>query len=103
MFVIFENDLIFNGFAVIISPTSPSFARKELLDLFDNHDVFDFLSIKSPSFKKLQIDLEKLSIEDVIDLMVDEPRLIRRPLVKIGNQIFIGDIKLNFMDELDLA
>ncbi len=79
------------------------FARKELLDLFDNHDVFDFLSIKSPSFKKLQIDLEKLSIEDVIDLMVDEPRLIRRPLVKIGNQIFIGDIKLSFMDELDLA
>ena len=33
------------------------FTRKELSDLFENHNVSDFLSIKSPSFKKLQIQL----------------------------------------------
>ena len=78
------------------------FTREELVDLFENHSVFDFLSTKSPSFKKFQIDLEKLSVEGAIDLMLDEPRLIRRPLLKIGNQIFVGDVKLSFVNNLEL-
>ena len=76
------------------------FTRKELSDLFVNHNLYDFLSIKSPSFKKLQIQATSLSRENVIDLMLDEPRLIRRPLLKIENKLFIGDIKLSFLADL---
>ena len=76
------------------------FTRKELSDLFVNHNLSDFLSIKSPSFKKLQIQATSLSRENVIDLMFDEPRLIRRPLLKIENKLFIGDVKLSFLDDL---
>ena len=76
------------------------FTRKELSDLFVNHNVSDILSIKSPSFKKLQIQATSLSRENVIDLMLDEPRLIRRPLLKIENKLFIGDIKLSFLADL---
>jgi len=76
------------------------FTRKELSDLFVNHNLSDFLSIKSPSFKKLQIQATSLSRENVIDLMLDEPRLIRRPLLKIENKLFIGDIKLSFLADL---
>ena len=79
---------------------SNPFTRKELNDLFENHNVYDFLSIKSPSFKKLQIQSINLSRENVIDLMLDEPRLIRRPLVKIENKLFIGDAKLSFLADL---
>ncbi len=79
---------------------SNPFTRKELNDLFENHNVYDFLSIKSPSFKKLQIQSINLSRENVIDLMLDEPRLIRRPLLKIENKLFIGDAKLSFLADL---
>ncbi|MCH2310821.1 MAG: hypothetical protein MK345_07205 [SAR202 cluster bacterium] len=76
------------------------FTRKELSDLFVNHNLSDFLSINSPSFKKLQIQATSLCRENVIDLMLDEPRLIRRPLLKIENKLFIGDIKLSFLADL---
>ena len=79
---------------------SNPFTRKELSGLFENHNVSDFLSIRSPSFKKLQIQATSLSRENVIDLMLDEPRLIRRPLLKIENKLFIGDIKLSFLADL---
>ena len=49
--------------------------------------MFNF---KSPSFKALGLLKEKLSDNELIDLMVKEPRLIRRPVVRIGNQVYFG-------------
>ncbi|OPY86585.1 MAG: ArsC family protein [Smithella sp. PtaU1.Bin162] len=37
--------------------------------------------------KKDQINLDD---SDLIDLMLKEPRLIRRPIVKIGKKIYFG-------------
>jgi arsenate reductase-like glutaredoxin family protein len=47
-------------------------------------------SFKSPSFKALGLDQTKLSDNDLIALMLKEPRLIRRPVVKIGRNVYFG-------------
>ena len=47
-------------------------------------------SFKSPSFKALELDQAKLKDNDLINLMLKEPRLIRRPVVKIGKNVYFG-------------
>ncbi|MRR17626.1 MAG: hypothetical protein EG826_14350 [Deltaproteobacteria bacterium] len=48
--------------------------------------MFNF---RSPSFKKLGADREKLTNEKLIEMMLREPRFIRRPIVQIGRKIFL--------------
>ena len=50
-------------------------------------DMFNF---RSPGFKKLNLERESLSDGDLIDLMLEEPRLVRRPVVKIGKKVYFG-------------
>jgi arsenate reductase-like glutaredoxin family protein len=49
--------------------------------------MFNF---RSPSFKKTGMDRNNLDDSDLIELMLREPRLIRRPLVRIRDGIFFG-------------
>ena len=49
--------------------------------------MFNF---RSPSFKKVGVDRNKLGDSDLIKLMLQEPRLIRRPLVRIGQNVYLG-------------
>ena len=51
------------------------------------HDV---ISIKSPSYRKLKLDAAKLSEEELLRLMVQEPRLLRRPLIVIDGKPIVG-------------
>lgn len=49
--------------------------------------MFNF---RSPSFKALGVDREKLGNDKLIELMIGEPRLVRRPVVRIGNDVYFG-------------
>ena len=49
--------------------------------------MFNF---RSPSFKKAGLERDKLSNNDLIELMLKEPRLIRRPVVRIGEKVYFG-------------
>jgi len=49
--------------------------------------MFNF---RSPSFSKLGLERNKLSDQDLIDLMLKEPRLVRRPVVHIGEKVYFG-------------
>jgi arsenate reductase-like glutaredoxin family protein len=50
-------------------------------------EMFNF---RSPSFKALGLAKDKLSDQEHIDLMLKEPRLIRRPVIKIGDKVYFG-------------
>ena len=52
--------------------------------------VADMFSFRSPSFKALGLDQAKLSDNELINLMLQEPRLIRRPIVKLGKMVYFG-------------
>jgi arsenate reductase-like glutaredoxin family protein len=49
--------------------------------------MFNF---KSPSFKKLGLERDKLTDSELIDLMLKEPRLVRRPVVRVGGQVYFS-------------
>jgi arsenate reductase-like glutaredoxin family protein len=49
--------------------------------------MFNF---RSPSFKQLGLGREKLSDKELIDLMLKEPRLIRRPVVRIDGKVYFS-------------
>ena len=49
--------------------------------LFDESHLEDFLNTRSPAYKERNLGLRKLTKKQAIDLMMEEPNLIRRPLV----------------------
>ncbi|MDO8751092.1 MAG: ArsC/Spx/MgsR family protein [Dehalococcoidia bacterium] len=56
----------------------------------DNGPATLLFSWKSPSFKSLGLSPDSLDAEALIRLMLREPRLIRRPIVHIGDRLIIG-------------
>ncbi|KUG22720.1 regulatory protein spx [hydrocarbon metagenome] len=66
------------------------FTREEIKALLQGKAASEMFSFKSPSFKALGLDQEKQKDNDLIDLMLKEPRLIRRPVVKIGKNVYFG-------------
>ena len=66
------------------------FTHEEIKALLQGKPASDMFSFKSPSFKALELDQTKLKDNDLINLMLKEPRLIRRPVVKIGKNVYFG-------------
>ena len=66
------------------------FSREEMHNLLGEKDPSDFFSFRSPSFRKLGIERNSLNRDRLIELMLSEPRLIRRPIISIGTQTIVG-------------
>ena len=67
-----------------------TFTGDELRTLIEGRSPSDVFSWKSPSFRKLGAERASLSDDQLISLMLDEPRLIRRPLVLVNGELVIG-------------
>jgi arsenate reductase-like glutaredoxin family protein len=50
-------------------------------------EMFNF---RSPSFKQLGLGRDKLKDKELIDLMLKEPRLVRRPVVRIEDNVYFN-------------
>ena len=77
---------------------SNPFKRNELSDLLKGKEVSYYFSWRSPSFKKLGQDKDSLNEEDMIELMLAEPRLIKRPLIRVNDHLVIGSDKSALSD-----
>lgn len=66
------------------------FTRAEIENLLAGKPASDMFNVRSPSFKKLGLDMRKLDDQKMIDWMLKEPRLIRRPAVQIGRKVYFG-------------
>ena len=45
---------------------------------------------RSPSLKKLGLADKDLSDDEMVNLMLQEPKLVRRPLIKVGDKLMVG-------------
>ena len=61
------------------------FTLDELRDLIGARSASDFFSWRSPSFRKMGLSRDEMTEDQMIDLMVGEPRLIRRPLIQTSD------------------
>lgn len=50
----------------------------------------ELLRAKEPVYAKLKLDAQKLSDDDIVDLMVRHPDLIQRPIVEKGNKAILA-------------
>jgi arsenate reductase/regulatory protein spx len=66
------------------------FTPNEIRALLQGSKPSEMFNFRSPSFKKLDLNRDQLKSEDLIELMLKEPRLIRRPVVKIGRKVYFG-------------
>lgn len=62
----------------------------ELKELFAGLDPRDYLNPKSPAFKTMGLKGKTLTAAEALKLMVEEPNLIKRPLVIAGKTIIAG-------------
>jgi len=66
------------------------FSRAEIDDLLASKPASEMFNFKSPSFKQLGVAPDKLDNDTLINLMLKEPRLIRRPVVRIGGNVYFS-------------
>ena len=62
-------------------------------DLLGDTPPADVFSWRSPSARKLGLDKDTVSPDELVSLMVDEPRLIRRPLIQVEGRLIVGTDK----------
>ncbi len=66
------------------------FTRVEIESLLAGKKASEMFTYKSPSFKALGVDAARLNDAELVDLMLKEPRLIKRPVVRIGDRVLFG-------------
>ena len=65
-------------------------SRELLARLIDELGLENVVSTRSPAFKARGLDVKKLTKSAAIDLMLEEPNLMRRPLVLQGAKALFG-------------
>jgi len=60
------------------------------MELLQGKSAAEMFNFRSPNFRKLGLDREKLGDNELIDLMLQEPRLVRRPVVRIGEEVYFS-------------
>jgi arsenate reductase-like glutaredoxin family protein len=58
--------------------------------LIDETHLADFVNTRSPAYKERGLDVSKMTKKQAIDLMLEEPNLIKRPLVLSGRKAVFG-------------
>ncbi|EKK21108.1 Arsenate reductase [Fructilactobacillus florum 8D] len=62
---------------------------KQILRLTENGSE-DIISTRSNIFKKLHLDLDELSLSQLVDLLVKYPDLIKRPIIFDDKRLEVG-------------
>ena len=66
------------------------FTADELRALTGMVGVSAMFARRSPSLKQMGLVGEELSDDRMLELMLEEPRLVRRPLIKMDDRLLVG-------------
>jgi arsenate reductase-like glutaredoxin family protein len=64
------------------------FTEAEIRGLGAN--ISELFARRSPSLKQMGLAGQQLSEQEMLQLMLKEPRLVRRPLVCVGDRLLVG-------------
>lgn len=69
---------------------TPSF--EELMNILSltTEGIDELLATRSQTFKNLNIDVNDLSLSQVVQMIVDDPKLLRRPIITDGKKLVVG-------------
>ena len=84
-------DLEGRGYELVKHNLAKERPSRELLSrLIDEQGLDAILSKRSPTYKSLDLGARKLSKSEAIDLMLEDPNLMRRPLVLAKGKAVFG-------------
>jgi arsenate reductase-like glutaredoxin family protein len=66
------------------------FSKTEIIDILGGRKAAEMFSPNGPILKALGVNVENLTQDEMIELMLEEPRLVKRPIVRINGQIIFG-------------
>ena len=67
-----------------------TFSEAELRELAVMAGTENIFARRSPSLKKMGLADKDLSDDEMVNLMLQEPKLVRRPMMKIGGKLVVG-------------
>jgi len=67
-----------------------TFSELEIRELAAIAGTENIFARRSPSLKKMSLADKDLSDDEMVKLMLQEPKLIRRPLIKVGDKLMVG-------------
>lgn len=65
-------------------------SRELLSRLIDEHGLENVLSTRSPAYKARNLGARKLTKSEAVELMLEDPNLMRRPLVLTKKKAVFG-------------
>jgi len=66
------------------------FTEEEVRGLGSMARFSDMFAWRSPSLKQMGLAGQDIAEDKMVELMLQEPRLVRRPLIKIGDRLLVG-------------
>lgn len=64
--------------------------QDELMEFFSDLPVQDWFNTSAPQIKSGDVKPEVCDVDLAMSLMLSNPILIRRPLMKVGNEVMVG-------------
>ena len=65
-------------------------SRADLVTLLGERSPSELLSTRSPRYKALGLDQRNLTADETLTAIADDPYLMRRPTLAMGNHLIIG-------------
>lgn len=83
-----KHDVAFQEHNIITNPLN----KEELMTIlsFTENGTEDIISTRSKVFQKMAVDVDDLSISELMALIADNPSLLRRPIIMDKKRMQIG-------------
>ncbi|GAA4715449.1 transcriptional regulator MgsR [Brevibacillus fulvus] len=65
---------------------------EELMEIakMTTNGLDEILSTRSQKFKDLDIDINELTVSELLEMLSDDPRLLKRPILTDGQRLIVG-------------
>ena len=64
--------------------------EEEIRDMAALVGIEQIFARRSPSLKQMGLADKELSEDEIVRLMLQEPKLVRRPLMRVGEKLMVG-------------
>ena len=69
---------------------SDPLSEGEIRDMASNAGMTNIFAWRSPSLKQKGVAGKDLSDNEMLNLIMEEPKLLKRPIVRIGDKLLVG-------------